>query len=500
MEKEISLRLIKPQFELYSKPAQFNLIMAGQGGGKSYGIGIMSGSLISDCCESIGLVAANTYDQLSRATLKTMFEVWKKVFGYTEYDAKTNLGGYYVFGKMPPPHFKPHGYTLVSNNNNIYTKDGGVIFTASLDNFTAIEGIEIGWALLDETADTKEEAVKSVILGRLRQKGLCRANRGFAYAPAGHEDATNPVNPLFIFTKPAKVPWLNEMFGLEDHRDGIISNIYDHKKFFHFNDGQKQIIIYSAYLNQKNLPPDYIEGRKSVISPDLIASHIYGDPFAKTGDEFVPDFDAAVHVKKVEPSYDYPLHVSIDFNAKPYMSALLIQLIEDGEGYEVRVLDEYALQSPKNTAGNLAIELEQDYSDLCEMGLFVYGDASGNNSIPIMGRTSFFDDFTKNLTIPFKLRVPKKNPSYASISPGSMGRKAFINSLFSGGKGVKVVVDPKCQEFIADLKFCKEDANGKMKKEKDKDGVELRGHHLDAFAYFVCHPAGLGKFAKMPKE
>ena len=72
MEKQISLKLIKHQFELYSKPAQFNLIMAGQGGGKSYSIGIMSGNLISDCCESIGLVAANTYDQLSRATLKTI--------------------------------------------------------------------------------------------------------------------------------------------------------------------------------------------------------------------------------------------------------------------------------------------------------------------------------------------------------------------------------------------------------------------------------------------
>lgn len=499
-EKGINLKLIPPQYEIYFKHAAFNLVMAGQGGGKSYGIGILAAALIMDCPRCIGLIAANTYDQLSRATLKTMFEVWRKVFGLSEYDAKSNPSGYYVFGKQPPPHFAPHGYTLVSNNNNIYTADGGVIFTASLDNYTAIEGIEVAWALLDETADTKEEAVKSVILGRLRQKGLCRASKGFAYAPQGHRDAMEPINPLFIFTKPAKVAWINEMFDLESKRAAIKSKIYDHSRYYRHNDGQKQVIVYSAYANQVNLPPRYIEDRKSVISKDLIASHIYGDPFAKTGEEFVPEFDASVHVKKVAISYDYPIHVAIDFNAKPYMSALMIQLIDVDGGYEVRALDEYALVSPKNTAGHLALEIEQDYIDFFDMGLYIYGDASGNNSIPIMGRSSFFDDFTKNLTVKYTLRVPKKNPAYAAISPGSMGRKAFINALFAGKKGISVVIDPKCREFIKDLSFCKEDPNGKMLKEKDRDGVEQRGHHLDAFAYFACHPQGLGKWAKIPKD
>lgn len=457
----------------------------------------------------IGLIVANTYDQLSRATLKATFDTWRDYFGLTEYNPKSNPGGAYVFGKQPPPHFVQHGHTFVSNNNNIYLFNGAVIFTASLDNYTAIEGIEVGWAMADETADTAPEAISSVITGRLRQKGLHVANKPlmgfFPYCPEGHPNAGRAINPLFVFTKPAKVPWLNELFKLEQHREKIQSVIYDHGKYFHHSDGVRQVTIYSVYWNTKNLPADYIGNRLALLEGSgLINSHIFGDPFSKTGGEFVTEFDPVKHIAPVQVSEDYPIHLTLDFNAKPYMSGLVCQIVDcrgewngNTEWLELRVIDEYALKSPRNTAGHLARVFSDDYSENVDMGLFVYGDASGNNNLPISATKSLFDDFTTNLSLVYELRVPSQNPRFKAINKNGMGRKAFTNVMFAGSKAVRVLVHPRCVEFIADLTYCKEDANGAMEKKKNKEGVEERGHHLDAFQYFICHPKSLGYLAKM---
>jgi len=164
---------------------------------------------------------------------------------------------------------------------------------------------------------------------------------------------------------------------------------------------------------------------------------------------------------------------------------------------KMKVLDEYALETPRNSAGHLAAEFCEDYYDLCDMGVFIYGDASGHNSLPVKGTASFFDDFTQNLKqdLRYTKRVPKQNPRYNSIAPNSMGRASFVNKLFEGVLGVRVLIHPRCTHFIGDITNCKEDANGRMEKKKE-DGVEKFGHHLDAFMYFVCHEQALAKYAK----
>lgn len=507
---DIDFKLLEPQRRLYSEAAPYNLCIGAQGSGKSHDIGIRSAMFVIYVPDVIGLIAANTYDQLSRATLLAVFKVWKDVFGWVEYDAKARPHGHYVIGREPPPHFKPHGYTLTSNNNNIYLANGAVIFSASLENYKSIEGVEIGWALLDETADTREDALTSVITGRLRQKGLSECIGGhsdlFPYCKTGSEFAGKAINPLFIYTKPAKVPWLKDLFKLDDHHDEIISRIYSDTDYFYHFDGIRQVVIYSVLHNRCNLPEDYIENRISFLQGSgLIDSHIYGNPFSKSGGEFVPEFSKIKHIGNCQFDTDLPIHLSVDFNAKPYMTGLVCQLAQidemiDGQQYdmELRILDEYALESPRNTAGHLAEAFCEDYGDLAGFGLYIYGDASGNNSIPVRGVKSYFEDLTNSITVNYELRVPDQNPRYkAALGQGSMGRKAFINVIFSGKKNVKVVVSPKCKHVIADLEFCQEDENGKLQKKKNKDGVEELGHHLDSIQYLICHPKFLGYLAKM---
>ena len=161
-----AIELIEPQAAIFQQAAPYNLVLGAQGSGKSHNIGVKSSFFVNYAPKVIGLIAANTYDQLSRATLLAVFRTWKDIFGWEEYHPKSAPGGFYVIDKEPPAHFVKHGHNFKSNNNNIYLANGAVIFTASLDNYKAIEGIEVGWAMLDETADTTEEAGTSVITGR----------------------------------------------------------------------------------------------------------------------------------------------------------------------------------------------------------------------------------------------------------------------------------------------------------------------------------------------
>jgi hypothetical protein len=510
MGQASSFKLIAPQASMYLQAARYNLAIGAQGSGKSHDIGVRSALFAIYCPQIIGLIAANTYDQLSRATLFATFEAWKKYFGWSEYDSRKNPQGNFVIGKEPPAHFVPHGHTFKTNNNNIYLHNGAVMFTASLENYTAIEGIEIGWALLDETADTREEAVTSVITGRLRQKGLCVSktkNGGFfPFCAKTDPNAGTDINPLFVYTKPSKEPWLVEMFDLNAHRESIISSIYGEDDYFYNYDGLRQVVIYSVFHNRENLPTGFIEDRIELLKhTGLIDSHVYGNPFSKMGGEFAHEFNRIKHEVRCSGEVGLPVHFSIDFNSKPYMSGILANLCKvEQEGSEywavLRIFSEYALSWPKNTAGNLAEELCIDFGDLLDYGLYVYGDASGNNAIPVKGVVSYFDDFTTNLSRQYELRVPDQNPRYkAALGGNSLGRKAFLNKMLSGAFGVKVEIDPLCKNLLSDLEFVLEDANGAMQKKKNKEGVEERGHHLDALQYLICHPKFLGYLAKNTK-
>ena len=163
------------------------------------------------------------------------------------------------------------------------------------------------------------------------------------------------------------------------------------------------------------------------------------------------------------------------------------------------------LKPPINDAFSLGKTLEEEYPEI-ETGFFLYGDASGNNNTGLRSASDLsktatlfgdlwngFSQKAQNMCIK---RIPKRNPLYKSIGPGMMGRRVFLNKILSGQLPVRVLVDPSCSEFIDDLKECKQDANGKLGKPKNKQGEEERGHLLQAFEYFICHEESLGYLAR----
>lgn len=469
-----------PQADVLETTADRVLFLAGVGSGKSQVIGVLSYEFIINNPEMIGFIGANTYSQLSKSTLKRVFDVWDKQFGLIQ-----NI--HYVVDRQPPKHFKKFGPDLLSYENVISFQNGATVFLASLENYKMIDGVELGWACLDETKDTREEAVKEVIIQRLRQKGMYINPKTGAISKELKPGYVG-YNPLFIFTSPAKTKWLSDWFGLDDDAEEITNAIFTPGEYYRKRKGRQLVVISSTYHNEANLPPGYIQGIIDDLSGNegLIEMLIYGSPFGKTGGEFCTTYKRMHHVKEVSPWPEQPIKLTYDFNNKPYITALCIQALwsDAEEKYIVRVFDEFCLPNPKNDSESLCEEIIAEYENLLMNGCYYFGDYSGNNESTIGKHLkSNYQAITQTLQRFGPIKRVIKNQSLEK-------RRRFLNKVMKGEKlPIRVEIDYKCKELRADLEFCKEGPDGgKLKtfvEGPNGDKYQDRGHCLDAFEYYI---------------
>lgn len=457
----IAQKLSKPQQCIFASDSPVNLFLGGQGTGKTHLAGILSAKYISLHPALVGLIAANTYQQLNTATLRCIRDVWREVFGWEEYNEHTGKG-HYTIGKQPPVHFSTTTHNFENYRGIISFQNGAVIYFRSLDNYKAIDGITIGWAILDETKDTREEALKEVILGRLRQPSILG------------------INPLYILTSPAKVAWLNEFFELEDYETEINTQIFSDTTFFDKEIGNKRVVISSTYHNAKNLPADYISNQKQNLPTHLQDMLIYGSPFTKSGGEFYKYFDRARHTGSYLYDSLQALHISFDFNVNPYITLIVAQ-IKDKTRLEI--VKEYCLPHPRNTTEALCKAFARDFQGH-QAGLFVYGDPSGKAQDTRMERGH--NDYTiiRAALKDFHpvMRVEQKAPAVVM-------RANFINKILESSLyDISICIDESCSSTIADLSYLKEAADGtKAKTKEKKNGIsyEKYGHCSDALDYLI---------------
>tara|TARA_Y100001973_G_scaffold21651_1_gene32175 strand:- start:98 stop:1555 length:1458 start_codon:yes stop_codon:yes gene_type:complete len=272
-------------------------------------------------------------------------------------------------------------------------------------------------------------------------------------------------------------------------------------------------VINTTYKDNRFIDNDYKSQLKLLSSVSEVYHEVYERGRwgrVKTGDLFAHAFNPAKHLKEnTERNEQNTLHFSVDFNVRPYMSGLIIELEYINGGFwagfsnywQLKVIDEIANTHPRNTAHELGAELISRYD--VQSGFFLYGDASGNKSLGVKDTKTHFYDLKQGLghiKNNCAERIPSQNPRFKSIAPNSLGRKAFLNLLFSGSLPCRIIIDSKkCTNFINDLKYCLQDGSGRLLKKKNKEGFEERGHHLDAFQYFICHPDTLGYLAKIKK-
>jgi hypothetical protein len=492
-------QLSLPQAKVMESLKALTLNMAGQGGGKSYGIGLRSGMRAKYFPKMVGMLAANTYKQLTQSTLVEVRKVWKKEFFFTEYHPKGNPDGVYVVNRKPPQHFVKY-QEFDSYDGIISWRNGCTMFIASLDNYLVHEGKTLGWAELDETKDTKEVAIKQVILGRLRQPGLFYTTGEDGKYQAGSliysEDphaSWVAFNPCVINTSPAEgtVEWLLNLFKLDAYEMEINETIFDPGKYFYKETEYQAICIYSTFWNAANLAGNFIQTRMAQLSEGEIKKFIYGYPFAKTGGEYYPHFDRIKHITDVLFIPGLVVHSCWDFNLVPYMTNVAFQIHETETEIQIRIFAEYCPKPPRNTAEHAAQMLIDEYGDQIK-DIFYYGDAMGSRGVE-----GFGDEFTRFDPIRevYYRWITDDSDKTTTYNIGVNKRRNFLNRLFEGkvwlgNKNVVLLVDRGCTEMIRDFQFLKEGANGKVK-EKAKDPntgreYEKLGHTSDAVEYGIC--------------
>lgn len=452
------MNLSRPQSEIITSCQKINLFLAGMGSGKTHLSGVLSYNFISNYPTVKGFIGANTYDQLNTSTLYRVKAVWQEEFGLVE-------NTHYVCGRKPPQNFTVTGHHFDSYNNIISFINGAVIFQGSLENAKSHEGKEFGWAILDETKDTREEDVKEVILMRLREHGL-----------TVHGEAWNP---LYILTSPAKVSWLNEWFELDENEGEIKKHIYSDTDYYVKRFKNKKVVISSTYHNQKNLPPNYIDDKRNDLTADQFNRMIYGDPYMKTGGEFYSSFDRQRHVMPVELKEGVTLHFSFDQNVVPYITCIVAQIEKIDQIYHVNYIDEFCLPNPDNKTDKLCLKIEQKYSQHMR-GLYYYGDASGKHRDTRSMETDYdiVERVWKKYLTNTSNRVMNRNPSINK-------RRQFINRILDNKLPIRLHIDPRCKNLIADLEYLKETPDGKKFKQvvrDEKNGVsyEKYGHASDS--------------------
>lgn len=495
------LKYSDPQTDVLETTADRVLFHAGVGSGKSQVIGVISYEFVINNPEVIGFIGANTYSQLSKSTLSRVFNVWETEFNLIK-------GLHYVVDHIPPPGFKKFGPDLKSYENVISFQNGAMIFIASLDNYKVIDGVEFGWACLDETKDTKEEAVKEVIIARLRQKGMLIREDGTIfkttnlekYLESGEWTKDNEghyrnkenkkitgYNPLYIFTSPAKTKWLSDWFGLDEDAEEIAKCIFSKDDYYRRRKGRQLVIIASSYHNEDNLPPGYLQGMIDDLAGNegLIDMLIYGSPFGKSGGELITTYSRLKHVKDFEIWSDLPVHSTFDFNLVPYMTGLLWQMKfnEETKRWLVRCFDEFCLSNPKNNSESMSEEIIDKYDTLLKNGLFYYGDYNGNTESTV-GK-----DLRSNYQVIEKIfQRYLSNASKRVITNQPLEkRRRFTNKLFFGGFPVDIEIHSRCKTLRADLEFSKQGPDGGvLKTVVKKDGISFqeRGHCIDALQYF----------------
>ena len=315
MKKEVVINVSAPQKAVLNSTASINLFMAGYGSGKSFLNGIIAYRFITMFPESVGFVGANYYDQLNSATFFRIREFWKMI-GITEYDKQANPDGVYVVGRKPPSHFNLKTHNFESYNNIVSFINGAIIFLGSLDNYEAHAGKEMNYAILDETKDTDEEAVKDVILGRLRRRGIYMVKGNLS----NEGKDSQQYNPLYITTSPAKTQWINEWFELEKHIEEINNKIFSKTDYFQKKENGRFVTISSTWHNIQNVGENYIQNIIDNNSEERAKALIYGSPFMTLGGEFYSSFSRLKHVGNLKYNPDQAVHLSFDQNTVPYNS------------------------------------------------------------------------------------------------------------------------------------------------------------------------------------
>ena len=302
-----------------------------------------------------------------------------------------------------------------------------------------------------------------------------------------------------------KADYLQEVFTINPEVEGAYEDNWFWKRFFkgqaekNFRgrtvieiEKQKVELAYtshhSTYKHNRWLPPEFkafLEGMRTS-NPYYFTIYTLGEWGNKiTGGRCYKSFDRAKHLAVIRYNENEPLHITFDFNVRPYMTCNVWQVGQEGSLKQAYQVDEVLAFDPlNNTRGVCRLFRDKYYSH--SAGLFVYGDPSGRHEDTRQEKG--FNDFE---IIRDELASFHPKIRIANLAPPVVQRVAWINAVMADPQqyGILIMFHEGLNYTIMDYVYGKENADGTKHKEKDKDdaGIQYeRYHHItDANDYFL---------------
>lgn len=424
------------------------LILGGgaAGGGKSY---LGSCWLVSSCMrfsDIRAVVARKTLKSLKGSTWNTIKKVCKE------------------WGLKEGVHYK------INNLDGILTfwNDSVIIMQEMVDlpsdpNFERFGSSEFTIAFIDEVSEISERAVE-VLFSRLRWR------TAETFKTARMMMSTNPC-----------ITWVRSRFVQDDEGNPITCREGEaYVPFSVFDNPDVQFVqTYVAALNKitdKATRERLLYGNWDFVDSNIMAAYW--------------NFDGQTHLieKLSEKVYDpmKPIISGWDFNVAPYMSELEFQFNYDKK--EIYIIEEN-LGKPENKENNtpaLAKKIkDKKISHNHIGGIVITGDPAG------AARSTQTEDGVNNYTIieqNMKNGVLRPRIKLLSKQPPLVTRLEFVNAIFSGYDGWKVMIDIRCRKLTEDLIYQTKNADGTKCKKKVTNAKtggkeEKYGHLSDILDY-----------------
>lgn len=396
----------------------------------------------------LGLIAANTYKQLSQSTLRPLF--------------KFLLDNHLPFEWNRAPSWFTS--TLPSHEGVLSFPNGSQIITRSLERYDDLRGAEYGFAWCDETRETSRDAWL-VLKGRMRGRGPQQVK---------------------ITSSPNGFDWMWEILVEQPRKDPTLAS-------------SRRLVQASIYDNRANLTAEYIRGLETDYAEDYAKQELLGlfvpmgvgvvySAFQVGQNVIEPLDDARQKAVRYEP--DRTLLVAADFNVSPMCWIVAQERPVDGTRSLV-VIDEIVRKhtdAGRTPTESIAAEFVSRY-DRHFGPVILYGDYYGHSA-----RSSASESDWKQVLrvlrsrLPIvELRVEHKGDGADDVRGGNplvVDRVNTVNTWLRSFDGTtRCYISSRCHGLIRDLQQVRWKERAGVR-EIDKSDLSLT-HLSDCLGYLV---------------
>ena len=299
---------------------------------------------------------------------------------------------------------KPEWKAAVSASElKIRTTKGAELFVVGLDKPQRMEGVSWDGGVIDEYADCKPGTFDAHIRPALADR------KGWLWL-IGVPDVDGPAQ-------------------------------VEYERFYQLaSDGQDEEWAAFHWASADILPPEEIASAKRRMDPRLFEQEMMGK-FILAGGRAFPDFKMDRHVQPAAYDPKLPICWSLDFNINPMCSGVIQH--KDGK---IVVLEELVLPDTKTDVAVTAFLDRAAERGWDLQHTRVYGDATGNCRDSTSGISDWIIVKNRLAHLSAKFNVPRANPAIKETI------NAINARLFSADESVSLIVDPRCQQLIADFK------------------------------------------------